>query len=114
MSGNTMTVNLTNVPNGQTTTLSLHNMTDVANQVLDDTAISVGFLVGDANGDRVVNAADATFTRNHSGEAASALNFRADYNVDGTVNAADSTLTRNHSGNGLTAPLKPSAVRSTR
>ena len=45
-----MTVNLTNVPNAQRTTLTLHNMKDVANQLLPDTSVTVGFLLGDTTG----------------------------------------------------------------
>ncbi|MDQ6860885.1 MAG: dockerin type I domain-containing protein [Verrucomicrobiota bacterium] len=55
-------------------------------------------LVGDANGDGVVNSADATITRNRSGATTDGTNFRTDFNTDGTVNAADATIVRNASG----------------
>ena len=78
--GNTMTVNLTGVTDVQTITVTLSGVTDSFAQVLPDTAVSVGFLIGDTNGDRFVNAGDTTQTRSRSGQTATATNFRSDVN----------------------------------
>jgi hypothetical protein len=100
-SNNTMTVNLTGVTDAQTVTATLANVTDSFAQVYPDTALSVGFLIGDTNGDRFVNAGDALQTRSRSGEATDATNFRSDVNADGTVNSGDTIAVRSRSGNAL-------------
>ena len=99
--GNTMTVNLTGVGNAQTIMLNLSTVTDEFAQVLADTPLSVSFLLGDTNGDRVVNAGDALQTRNFSGQAAAATNFTSDVNSDGTINSGDVTVVRARSGTSL-------------
>ncbi len=55
-------------------------------------------LVGDTNGDRIVNSGDALQTRNRSGQATDTTNFRSDVNTDGFVNSGDSTVVRSRSG----------------
>ena len=52
-SGNTMTVNLTGVTDAQTLGVKFSGVTDVFSQVLADTTVNAGFLVGDTNGDGV-------------------------------------------------------------
>ncbi len=99
--GNTMTVNLTAVPNAQTATVSLDNVTDSFSQVLPTTAIPVSFLLGDTNGDRFVNTGDAQQTRNRSGQTTDASNFRSDVNLDGFVNSGDTIAVRARSGTAL-------------
>ncbi|MDQ6655958.1 MAG: dockerin type I domain-containing protein, partial [Verrucomicrobiota bacterium] len=98
---NKLTVNLTGVANAQTITVTLNNVTDTFGQVLPATTVSVGFLVGDTNGDRTVNAGDALQTRNRSGQATDATNFRSDVNADGFVNSGDSVIVRGRSGSAL-------------
>ena len=93
-SGHTMTINLTGVTDAQTLTVSLTNLTDAFSQVLPSVALGASFLVGDTNGDRIVNAGDALQTRNRSGQATDATNFRSDVNTDGFVNSGDTTVVR--------------------
>ena len=99
--GNTMTVNLTGVADVQRITVTLSNVTDSFSQVLPDTAVTARFLLGDTNGDGFVNAADALQTRNRSGAATDATNFRSDVNTDGFVNSGDTTVVRVRSGTAL-------------
>ena len=103
-----MTVNLTGVTNAQKITVTLLTVSDGTNTTNID--IPVGVLLGDANADGVVNAADATITRNGSGQLTNATNFRADFNLDGVINSADATLVRSLSGNFIpqtfSAPLR--------
>ncbi|MFL6568252.1 MAG: dockerin type I repeat-containing protein, partial [Chthoniobacterales bacterium] len=99
INGSTVSVDLTNVADQQTITLNLVNVNDGTNT--GNVSIPMGVLIGDANGDRTVNAADATLTRNGSGQLANASNFRSDLNVDGTINSADATVARNNSGHTL-------------
>ena len=100
-SGNTMTVNLTGVTNAQTVTVTLSNVTDSNGQVLPDSAVNLGALLGDTNGDSFVNAGDALQTRNRSGQVTDATNFRSDVNADGFVNSGDTTVVRTRSGSFL-------------
>ncbi|MDQ6655915.1 MAG: dockerin type I repeat-containing protein, partial [Verrucomicrobiota bacterium] len=97
-SGNLMTVNVTGVSDAQTIAVKLSNVTDEFSQTLPDTNVSVSFLLGDTNGDGVVNVGDAIQTRNRSGQAVDNTNFRSDVNTDGFVNTGDSTVVRSHSG----------------
>ena len=53
---------------------------------------------GDTTGDKFVNSGDALQTRNRSGQATDAINFRSDVNVDGFVNSGDSFIVRSRSG----------------
>jgi hypothetical protein len=101
ISGNTMTVNLTGVADAQRTTVTLTNVSDNTSQTLPTTAITIGFLVGDSNGDGIVNAADTLQTRGRSGQGTDGNNFRSDVNLDGAVNSGDATIVRSRSGNSL-------------
>jgi hypothetical protein len=100
--GNTVQLNLTNVADAQTVTLTLTGVSDTFGQTMPSTSVTASFLLGDTNGDRVVNAADALQTRGRSGQATDAGNFRSDVNTDGGVNAGDTAVVRARSGSGLT------------
>jgi hypothetical protein len=89
-------VNLTGVTNAQKITVTLSNVNNGTTTA--DLSVPMGVLVGDANGDGFVNSADATITRNRSGQTTDATNFRADYNIDGFINSADATIVRARSG----------------
>lgn len=52
----------------------------------------MGFLTGDTNGNRTVNATDVSQTKSRLGQAVDATNFRSDLNANGTINAADTAL----------------------
>ena len=96
---NTVTLNISSVTNAQYATFTLSNVSDGVNT--NDVQLTVGFLVGDANGDGFVNSGDATVARNLSGQTANASNFRDDFNFDGFINSADATIARNNSGQAL-------------
>ena len=63
--------------------------------------IDASFLIGDTNGDRMVNRGDALQTRNRSGQATDATNFRSDVNTDGTINSGDSSIVKSRAGTSL-------------
>ncbi len=94
-----MVVNLTGVANAQRITVTLSGVSDGANTGSID--VPMGLLLGDANGDGVVNSGDATITRNRSGQATDGTNFRTDFNLDGFINSGDAITVRNRSGNSL-------------
>jgi hypothetical protein len=94
-------VNLAETGNAQVVHVSLTNVTDTAGNQSDNITVSMGVLIGDTNGDGFVNSGDATQTRNRSGQATDATNFRSDYNTDGVVNAGDATTVRARSGTSI-------------
>ncbi|MFL6569881.1 MAG: dockerin type I domain-containing protein [Chthoniobacterales bacterium] len=98
---NVVTVNLSNVADAQTLSVKLRNVNDGVG--FGDVVIPMAVLLGDANGDRAVNSADATIARNRSGQLADTTNFRTDVNVDGVINSADATIVRNRSGQSVGA-----------
>jgi hypothetical protein len=83
-------VNLTGVSNAQVIIVSLTNVNDLAGNRSASVPISMGVLVGDTNGDGLVNAGDALQTRNRAGQA-----------TDGFVNSGDTTVVRSRSGTSL-------------
>jgi outer membrane protein assembly factor BamB len=103
-SGNTMTVNLTGVANAQTLTVTLSGVTDEFSQVLPDTPVSVNMLIGDTNGNGVVNATDVAQTKAQVGQPVTTSNFRTDVNASGIINATDVAIVKAHSGQSISAP----------
>ena len=101
ISANTMTVNLTGVANGQVTTISLHNTKDVANQILDDTSVNIGFLVGDTSGNGLVTSTDVSQIKLQSGHAVTSANFREDLNANGTITGTDVSAAKLSVGSGV-------------
>jgi hypothetical protein len=104
-SGNTMTVPLTGVTNAQTLTLTVSNV----NGQLPSASVSVGFLIGDTNGDGQVNSADIGQTKSQSGGTVTNSNFREDVNADGNLNSGDIGLVKSRSGTALppSPPTQP-------
>jgi len=96
VSGLTVSVPLTNVTNAQTITVTLNSVND--GTTTSNFTIPMSVLLGDTNGDAFVNAGDALQTRNRSGQATGATNFRSDVNTDGSVNSGDSLIVRSQSG----------------
>ena len=88
-------------PITQTLGVKISGVTDVFAQVLADTTLNAGFLVGDTNGNGMVNAGDALQTRSRSGQTADSANFRSDVNLDGSVNSGDTAVVRSRSGNSI-------------
>jgi glucose/arabinose dehydrogenase len=95
----TVTVNLNNVSNAQTLTVTLLGMNDGTNTY--DTSVQMGVLIGDTTGDGFVNSADISQTKSQSGNAVTSSNFREDVNVDGFINSADISLVKSKSGTAL-------------
>jgi hypothetical protein len=85
-----ITIPLTGVSDAQTLTVHITGTTNVD--------IPMGFLIGDTNGNRVVNAADIAQTKSHLGEAVTAANFREDVNANCAINAADVAIVKSKSG----------------
>ena len=96
VSGNTVTIPLTNVANAQTITVRLNSVNSSANV---DIAMSV--LVGDVNGNAAVNASDVSQTKASIGQTPDATNFRSDVNANGSINASDTSIIKANVGTAL-------------
>ena len=91
-----ITIPLTGVSNAQTLTVHITGVTSATGTTNVD--IPMGFLIGDTNGNRVVNAADIALTKSHLGETVTAANFREDVNANCAINAADVAIVKSKSG----------------
>jgi hypothetical protein len=87
-----VTVNLTDISDVQTITLTLLGVNDGANS--DDVAVRMGILVGDSTNNRVLNSSDISQIKLQSGMTATSLNFRADVNASASINGSDIGLAK--------------------
>jgi len=94
-----ITVNLTGVTNVQRITVTLHNVNNGTST--GDVPVSMGVLVGDVNGNAVVNASDVSLTKSQVGVPVSGSNFREDVNANGTISATDVALVKSDVGTAL-------------
>src|SRR5438552_7191753 len=101
LSRHTMTVNLIGVIDVQRLTVTLTGVSDEFSQVLPSTPVSMNVLIGDVNGNKVVNATDVGLVKSQVGQAVTGSNFREDVNADGSLSATDVALTKSHVGDGL-------------
>jgi len=97
--GNQVTVNLTAVKNAQTIVVTLTNVHDGLNT--GDVQATMGLLVGDVNGNGLVNSTDTSLVQAQSGQAVSLQNFRMDINANGLINSTDTSIVQSKSGTGL-------------
>ncbi len=98
VSGNVVTVPLTNIANAQNINVRINGVNGAADAPATDINIPMGVLVGDTNANRTVNAADIAQTKGQSGQPVTASNFRNDVNANGSINAADSNIVKEHAG----------------
>ena len=110
ISGSTMMINLTGVTDAQVLTVTLQNVTDTSAQVLADTTVNIGFLVGDVNGSGSVTASDIGQVKSLSGQTATSTNFRSDINASGGITSSDIGIVKSRSGAVLPS-ASPTAAR---
>ena len=97
-----MIVNIGNVTDVQTLTVSLSAVTDTLGGVLETVSLPIAILQADVNGTRAVNASDVNIVRAATVPGTiDATNFRTDVDLSGLVDAADVSVTRASSGNHL-------------
>src|SRR3984893_16171635 len=84
-SGNSMIVGLSGVTDQQTGTVTISGVAGSGTAAMPSTAVQIGFLNGDVNGDGFVNVGDTIIVRNHAGVTLDNTNFQYDVNVDGAV-----------------------------
>jgi hypothetical protein len=96
VAGNVVTVPLTNVANAQTINVTLNNVNGSTNVL-----IPMRVLIGDVNGNGVVNASDISETKSRLGQTVDATNFRSDVNANGAINSSDVSTVKSLVGTGL-------------
>ena len=99
--GHNYIVNLTAVANAQFLTVALTNVSDSVGGFTSHASATVGVLLGDTNGDGVVNVGDTVQVRSEAGNDITSLNFRRDVNADGLFNVGDTIITRTPIWHGL-------------
>jgi hypothetical protein len=99
VSGSQVTVNLTGVTNVQRITVTLMNVNDGTH--MGDVPVSMGVLVGDVNGNALVNASDVSLTKSQVGQAVTGSNFREDVNANGLINSVDVAQVKSEVGTAL-------------
>ncbi len=103
VSGNIVTIPLTNVANVQTINVRLNGVNSASADAVsaDNVTIPMSVLVGDTNGNGSVNAGDIGQTKAQSGQTTTGSNFRTDVNASGAISAADIGLVKSKSGTSL-------------
>lgn len=87
-------VTIPTLANNKRVTVSLNGV----NGTVSVFSVSLGFLLGDVNNSRSIDATDISGVRARSGQATTAVNFRFDVNASGAVNASDISTVKAHAG----------------
>ena len=104
VSGNTITLNLTNAINGQFATIGMDGIVDATDTMLSGPhSVLIGVLCGDANQDGKVNALDFDAMASNFGSAGMTYS-EGDFTCDGQVDTADFALLATRFGTTLGAP----------
>jgi hypothetical protein len=99
VSGSQVTVNLTGVTDVQIITVTLMSVNDGTH--MGNVPVSMGVLVGDVNGNALVNASDVSLTKSRVGQPVSSSNFREDVNANGTISSTDVAIVKAKVGTAL-------------
>ncbi len=85
--GNTLTVNLSDVADAQTLMLRLSEVTDTSGHVMPPMNVSLQVLAGDVSGNGTVNATDVAQVKANIGAPLNAANFRCDVTANGSISS---------------------------
>jgi hypothetical protein len=102
--GATLTINLTKVSgscNASHMTVTANDVKDSAGINLGTACLTVGLLLGDVNGDGVVDSADLDIVNSQIGQPTNGENFRSDINNDGVISGADAQIVTRQQGTRL-------------
>jgi len=103
-SGNDVIVSLTGVANAQYVTVALSGISSADGGTGGTGSVRVGFLLGDANQNRVVTVADIGVMNAQMAQAVTAANYLKDVNASGTLSVADIALANSKLTTALPAP----------
>jgi len=93
-SANEVVVTLTNIPDAKRINILLTGVAG-GNGVLNPSA-NIGFLIGDTNNSRRVEATDVSAVKARSGQSVTQANFRYDLNISGIIGASDIAAVKAH------------------
>jgi hypothetical protein len=96
VSGNTVTIPLTNITNAQKLEVTVFGVNGAG-----DLVVPVNILAGDVNGNGAVNASDVALAKSRSGQPVDGTSFKSDVNANGSCNASDVALIKSKAGTGL-------------
>jgi hypothetical protein len=99
VSGNVVTIPLTNVTNAQTIYVRLNSVND--GSAIGNITIPMSRLLGDVNANGLVNSTDTSLVQAQSGKPVTLSNFRMDVNANGLINSTDTSIVQSKSGTGL-------------
>jgi alpha-tubulin suppressor-like RCC1 family protein len=85
VAGNSLSVTLSGIADNSRATISL----TFVNGIVVPFSVSLGFLIGDVNNSRAVDAIDISSVKARSGQITDSTNFAYDLNSNGAVSAAD-------------------------
>lgn len=94
-----VTVNLTNVADAQTGSVTLSNVNNGTTTA--DVTVPISFLLGDTTGNGAVTASDIGQVKSQAGQPVTGLNFRADVTADGALTSSDIGLVKSRTGGTL-------------
>ncbi|MBL8512887.1 MAG: ExeM/NucH family extracellular endonuclease, partial [Betaproteobacteria bacterium] len=94
--GNTITVNLSGVQNRKRARLTLSNINGS-----ETTQLTMGFLIGDVNGNGAINGTDVSAIKARAGAGVANDNFLYDINLTGKITGADIATVKARSGTSL-------------
>lgn len=98
-------VDVTAVANGGTLKLTLYDVIDAAGNHSPEIELQVAFLLGDVNGNGIVNTSDIGLAKSLSGQAATPANLRADVNLSGGINSSDIAIVKANAGSSVQEPV---------
>ena len=101
VSGNMVTVPLTNIADAQVINVQINGVNNASDEPAVNVNIPMGILVGDVNGNRSVNASDVALTKSQVGQTVTMSNFREDVNANGTITATDVAIVKADVGTSL-------------
>ena len=90
VSGNSVTIPLTNVADDQIINVQLNGVSD--GTTIGTVVIPMNRVTGDTNGNGVANSSDIAQTKGRIGFAVDGTNFRSDVNANGAINSTDVTI----------------------
>jgi Fibronectin type III domain/Dockerin type I domain len=93
--GTEVIVTLTGITDNNRVAISLTNLNGLG---ASSSSVALGFLVGDINNSRSVNATDISGIKARSGQSATPANFKFDLNASGGINATDIAAVKARSG----------------
>jgi len=94
-----VTINLASVSNAQTLSINLIGVSDGAHS--GNVSIPMGVLLGDVNGNGLVDGNDVSDVQSHTRQAVDTTTFRFDVNTSGLIDGNDVSITQGHTRTSL-------------